>query len=246
MAHRGDVDISVVGALLADAGRCRMLFAVNDGRALPASRLAAEAGVSAATASTHLKKLVDAELLSVEPHGRHRYYRLAGPDVARLLETMAQLAPTQPIRSLREHTRARALRDARTCYDHVAGRLGVAIMRSLLTRDLITGGTGTFDPRTARSDRLSSYGRDIDYRLTPAGTDFLANLGVTLPSGRRAIRYCVDWSEQAHHLAGGLGRGLLDRLIDLDWVRRNPNSRAIDITDAGRTGLADTFAFDLS
>ena len=244
MATGGDADISVVGALLSDPGRCRMLFALGDGRALPAGRLADEAGVSAATGSAHLGKLLDAGLVTVEAHGRHRYYRLAGPQVGRLLETMAQVAPSAPVRSLREHTRAHALREARTCYDHLAGRLGVTVMRAMLEQDLLAGGDGRFDPARPGADRLSAYGREVDYRLTEDGTAFLADLGVSLPARRPLIRYCIDWSEQAHHLAGGLGAGLLSRLLELGWVRRNPGSRAVDVTDAGRVGLRERLAID--
>jgi DNA-binding transcriptional ArsR family regulator len=244
MSHRGDVDISAVGRLLADPGRCRMLFALGDGRALPAGRLAAEAGVSAPTASAHLKRLLDARLLTVESHGRHRYYRLAGPTVGHLLESMAELAPSQPIQSLREHTRAHALRQARTCYDHLAGRLGVAIMRSFLDRGFLVGGDGSFDPARSEMDRLSAPGRDIDYELTNSGQDFLGHFGADLPPRRATVRYCVDWSEQAHHLAGGLGRGLLDRLLELGWVERQEQPRAIRVTDSGEEGFASTFKIE--
>lgn len=219
-----------------------MLLALDDGRALPASRLAAEAGVSAATASSHLGKLVDAGLLSVEPYGRHRYYRLSGPQVGRLIETMAMLAPATEVRSLREDTRARALREARTCYDHIAGRLGVAIMRSLLERGFVTGGDGQFHPGRAGADRLSAYGHEVDYELTPDGAEFLDRFGVTIPPRRPLVRYCVDWSEQAHHLAGGLGRGLLDRMLELEWIARRSDGRALDISEAGRAGLAEAFS----
>ncbi len=222
-----------------------MLLALDDGRALPASRLAAEAGVSPATASSHLGKLVDAGFLTVEPHGRHRYYRLSGPEVGRLLETMATLAPAAEIRSLREDTRARALREARTCYDHIAGRLGVAIMQSLLERRLIDGGDGQFHPGDAGSDRLSSYGHEVDYEITPGGAAFLDRFGVMIPPRRAVVRYCVDWSEQAHHLAGGAGRGLLDRMLGLGWIARRADGRALDISDAGHAGLAEHFSIRL-
>jgi DNA-binding transcriptional ArsR family regulator len=245
MSHRGEVDISAVGRLLGDPGRCRMLFALDDGRALPAGRLAAEAGVSAPTASAHLKRLLDARLVSAERHGRHRYYRLASPAVARLLENMAELAPTQPIQSLREHTRAHALRQARTCYDHIAGRLGVAIMRTFLDRRYLVGGDGFFDPSRAERDRLSAPGRDIDYELTSSGRDFLGRFGADLAPRRPTIRYCIDWSEQAHHLAGGLGRAVLDRMLELDWVARQEKTRAIRVTGAGQEGLASTFGIEL-
>lgn len=235
---RGDADIAAVGALVADPGRCRILLALGDGRALPASRLAAEAGVSAATASSHLRKLTSAGLLCVESSGRHRYYRLAGPAVGRLIETLEELAPATPIRSLRQGTRAKALRDARTCYDHLAGRLGVELMSSLVRAGHLDGGDG------ARSDTDPpvGQGQDVDYVLTGSGAQFLADLGVSTTRGRRPlIRYCVDWTEQRHHLAGALGRGLRDRLAELGWIERARVDRAVRVTDAGRDGLAETF-----
>ena len=172
-APRGDADLAAVGALVADPRRCRMLLALDDGRALPASTLAAEAGVTPATASSHLHKLTAAGLLAIETHGRYRYYRLAGPTVARLIETLGTLSPAAPIRSLRQDTRAAALRRARTCYDHLAGRLGVALMAAFLHRGWMIGGDGTFHADTADHDRLSAPGHDLDYALTPCGRDFL-------------------------------------------------------------------------
>ncbi len=239
--RRGDADIAAIGTLLADPGRCRVLMALDDGRALPASLLAAEAGVAASTASSHLSKLVAAGLLTVERHGRNRYYRLAGPQVGRLLEVLAQLAPTQPIRSLRQGTRAHALRQARTCYDHLAGRLGVTLMHTMIDRGHLTGGDGRFHPYQAHRDRRTGSGQDIDYRLTANGHAFLTHLGVRLPPKRPSIRYCVDWSEQRHHLAGTVGRELLNRLVELGWIRRAAASRAVRVTDTGKTGLAETF-----
>jgi DNA-binding transcriptional ArsR family regulator len=234
-----------IGALLADPGRCRVLLALDDGRALPAGRLAEEAGVAASTASNHLGKLVDAGLLTVQRQGRHRYYRIAGPEVGRMLEAVIQLAPPQPIRSLRQDTRAHALRQARTCYDHLAGRLGVAVMGALIERGALTGGDGTFDPDEAVDDRYSSYGHDVDYQLSDRGRAFLDDLGVEMPRGRPAIRYCVDWTEQRHHLSGALGRNLQRRLSELGWIRRSPSNRAVTLTEAGHAGLADTFGVTL-
>ena len=233
----GDADIAAVGALLGDERRCRILLALDDGRALPASRLAAEAGVSAATASSHLGKLREGGLVTVETHGRHRFYRLAGPHVGRLLEAMVALAPPRPITSLREGTRARALRRARTCYDHLAGELGVGIMRHLIDARLLTGGDGHRDP----ADPPVGFGQDVDYRFTADGDAWLDDFGVRLAPGRRTVRYCVDWTEQAHHLSGAAGAGILARLVELDWVRRAPKDRAVTVTDAGQEGLARTF-----
>jgi DNA-binding transcriptional ArsR family regulator len=242
---RGDADIAAVASLLADPARCKVLLALDDGRALPASVLADEAGISRPTASSHLGKLTDAGMLLVERHGRHRYYRLAGPEVGALLEQLVRLAPPHPVRSLREGTRAARLRSARTCYDHFAGRLGVAIMGSLLDGEVLVGGDGRYDPRRDTHDSLSNPGHDIDYELTDSGREFLTHAGIELPLSRRPlVRYCVDWTEQRHHLSGGLGRAVLDRFVSADWVKRVPRGRAVTVTADGRAALADLFGID--
>jgi DNA-binding transcriptional ArsR family regulator len=241
----GDADIAAVAALLADPARCKVLLALDDGRALPASVLADEAGVSRSTASSHLGKLTDAGMLTVATHGRHRYYRLAGPEIAELLERLGRLAPPQPVRSLREGTRAARLRTARTCYDHLAGRLGVAIMGALVERDVLVGGDGRYDPGSHPHDALSSAGHDVDYRLTESGRSFLTDVGIELPSGPRpALRYCIDWTEQRHHLAGGLGSCVLERFVSAQWIKRPPRGRAVTVTDLGRDALAESFGID--
>jgi DNA-binding transcriptional ArsR family regulator len=241
----GDADIAALASLLADPARCKVLLALDDGRALPASVLADEAGVSRPTASSHLGKLTDAGLLTVETHGRNRYYRLAGAEVGELLEQLGRLAPSRPVRSLREGTRAARLRSARTCYDHVAGRLGVAVMGNLLDREALVGGDGHYDPRRDSHDALSKPGHDLRYELTDIGRDFLIGIGVEMPTGKRPlVRYCVDWTEQRHHLSGGLGRAMLDRFLSAGWVKRVPRGRALTVTDDGRTALADAFDID--
>ena len=166
--------------------------------------------------------------------------------MADLLETLQRLAPVAPVRSLRQGTRAAALREARTCYDHVAGKLGVGIMAALLDKGYLVGGDGSYDPEADPSDVRAGFGHDVDYALTREGDEFLAEFGVQPPPRRRLIRYCVDWSEQRHHLSGALGRGLLDRLLELDWIRRRDSSRAVRITDTGHEGLRTTFGIDLS
>jgi DNA-binding transcriptional ArsR family regulator len=208
--------------------------------ALAATTLAAEAGVAASTASAHLAKLVHAGLLQVERHGRHRYYRLTGPQAGELLEALARLAPAAPVRSLREGTRAHAVRSARTCYDHLAGQLGTAIMGALIDQGVLAGGDGTFDSGGSGRDRLSSPGWDCDYQLTGAGRAWMDDFGVKIATGSRRplIRYCVDWSEQRHHLSGALGAALLTGLTGLGWLRRAPASRAVHVTSDGRAGLA--------
>jgi DNA-binding transcriptional ArsR family regulator len=238
----GDTDLAALGSVLADRSRSRILLALGDGRALPASVLAAEAGVAASTASGHLARLVDAGLLAVTVQGRHRYYRLAGPEVAELIETLARVAPAAPVRSLREGTRAQALRSARTCYDHIAGRLGVALLGALIDQGAVTGGDGRHRLDGDGQDRLSARGRDVDYRLTPAGAQRLGDLGVEVPEpGPEGLplRYCVDWTEQAHHLSGAVGRAVAARMLELRWLRRADRSRALHVTDDGRRALRD-------
>ena len=195
---QGDTNLAALGAVVAEPARARMLLALADGRALPASVLAAEASVAPSTASTHLARLLESGLVSVRPQGRHRYYELAGPDVGELLETVARLAPAAPVRSLRDGTRAHALRRARTCYDHLAGRLGVALFRALVDGGLVAGGDGRHVHAQAQRDRLSGPGRDVNYTLTPAGQARLSDLGVVLPApgswrrGRAALLRRLD------------------------------------------------------
>jgi DNA-binding transcriptional ArsR family regulator len=233
---KGDTDIAALASVLADPGRARMLAALGDGRALPASVLADEAGVAASTASEHLRKLTGAGLVTAERHGRHRYFRLAGPHIGDLLEAMARVAPAAPVRSLREGTRAHAIREARTCYDHLAGKLGTDLFAALLARGVIVGGDGVFDPERAKEDRLSSPGWDVEYRLGDTGP--LEELGIELPKGRRPlIRYCIDWSEQRHHLGGALGAEVANRFFELKWIKRMKATRAVQVTPEGEAGL---------
>ncbi len=240
---QGDTDLARVGALIGDPGRARVLQALSDGRELPASVLADEAGVAPSTASVHLRKLAEGGLVVAERHGRHRYFRLAGADVGRALEALARIAPPAPVRSLREGTRAQAVRAARTCYDHLAGRLGVALMAGLLDGGVLEGGDGLHVAQRARADRPSAIGRDLDYRLTDGGARRLRDLGVdvdgALAGPRAPIRYCVDWSEQAHHLSGALGAAVATRLFDLGWVARLPRTRAVRVSGEGRAALAE-------
>lgn len=250
IADGGDIDVSVPAELIGHPARSAMLVALLDRHALPMSVLAAEAGVAVSTASEHLTKLVAGGLLTVRTQGRNRYYALASREVAEALEALARLAPPRPITSLRADSRARAMRLARSCYDHVAGHLGVAVFGSLLDRGAVEGGDGLHHPENARRDRLSAPGWDIDYRITASGREFFAELGVPLDGNartrRRLIGYCVDWTEQRHHLAGRVGAALLSRLQELDWLRRDTtrSRRALLITDTGRAGFAARFAID--
>jgi DNA-binding transcriptional ArsR family regulator len=239
----GDADIAAVAGLIGDPTRAKVLMALLDGRSLAASVLAAEAGVSASTISEHLTRLVQAGLLTATREGRSRFFRISGPDVADALEAIARVAPPEPIRSLRQGTHAHALRQARTCYNHLAGRLGVTVMGAMLERGLLCGGDGIHHPETARADHLSAPGKALVYGLTDRGAYELSAFGIDLDEVSRhrpTIRYCLDWSEQRHHLAGALGTAVADRMFALDWIRRG-RKRAVTVTDEGRQGLSECF-----
>lgn len=246
--YGGEPDIAASAQLIGDPTRARMLMALLDGRALPMSMLAGEAGVAASTASGHLGKLVDAELLRVRKEGRHRYYALASADVAQALEALARLSPQLPIRSLRAGTRANALRAARTCYDHLAGHLGTALMESFVDSGAVVGGDGRHHEESARQDHLAAQGKDLDYRITEDGWRRLGELGVVIErTPRRLVRYCVDWTEQRHHLAGALGAALLTRFVELGWVRqgRGRNRRVVTVTELGSREFRRRLAVEL-
>jgi DNA-binding transcriptional ArsR family regulator len=253
IAPGGDVDVAAVAALFADRTRARVLIALSDGRALPASVLAAEAGVTAQAASAQLSRLQDAGLLEVERSGRHRYYRIADRKVTAILEALAQLAPVQPVRSLRQSTRAAALRSARACYDHLAGRLGVELTQALVDRRALAPTDGIADTRRRAGDRLSSQLAEHPWVLGPAAAEVFADLGVSPDrltadsrrSRRPLLRFCVDWSEQRHHLAGQLGADVLTAMLDAGWVTRAPGQRAVQLTPGGRQALAASLGLDL-
>jgi DNA-binding transcriptional ArsR family regulator len=225
-----DADIAPTALLLADAARLAMLWALSDGRALPAGELAAAGGVRPSTASEHLSRLVRGGLLTVERHGRHRYYRLANESIVAALEALAVASRPAVARSPREAHAARGLRLARSCYDHLAGALGVR-----LTDAMVALGT------------LRLTGRD--YHLTHDGAARLRALGLDAEAltqlanhRRRAFaRACLDWSERRYHLAGVLGAALLSRLLELRWLERMAASRALRVTAIGRRALRREF-----
>lgn len=239
----GDADVSRVASVLGEPTRARVLMALADGRALPASVLAAESGVSAQAMSGHLARLLDAGLVAVEPTGRYRYYRLASPAVGEALEALARISPPQPVRSLRQGTRARALRNARTCYDHLAGRIGVEITAVLLERGALAREDGWTSTARRAEDTPSTRLASHPYRLGDAADEVLGELGVDLRTvrgggGKRPLlRFCVDWSEQRHHLAGLLGAVLATTLLDAGWLARFPRGRALRVTDEGAKRL---------
>ncbi len=227
-------DIATIAALIGDPARANILSALMGGQALTAGELSWHAGVGAPTTSGHLAKLSEAGLLVMERQGRHRYYRLASADIAHTMESLMALAATGPRRHRPPGPKDEALRTARTCYDHLAGRLGTALAGSLDARGHVIVGDG-------------------GALVTEAGRDFLAGLGAGLGAvladgngdgaggGRPLCRVCLDWSERRHHLAGRLGAALLTCSLERGWIARIPDSRAVTITDAGKQAFSTVF-----
>jgi len=219
-------NIAFVANLLADPSRAAMCLALAGGEARPAGELAARAGVSAQTASNHLAKLIAGRILRVEQQGRWRYYRLAGADVGHAVEALAVVAPPLPYPPAVDGMpdAARRLKNARTCYSHLAGRLGVALADALVAERW-----------------LEDDGRG--YRLTPSGTRSLRALGIdAIP--RRAqspARRCLDWTERRPHVAGPVGTALAKVAFDRGWVRRLRGTRALAVTPLGRAQLKKLF-----
>ena len=210
-----------VGGLLAEPARAAIVLALMDGSARPAGELGEIAGVSPATASVHLRKLCEGRLLTVIPQGRHRYYRIASEDVAHFIETLSLIgAPKQAIATHRGADEA--MSRSRTCYRHLAGRLGVALFESLNTRHALSAG-GDALRLTARGRRLLVSSGLIDDR---DDTDTLVG------------RPCVDWTERQFHLAGALGTHLSQRFFEIGWLRRRRESRALIVSAKGEAGFA--------
>jgi DNA-binding transcriptional ArsR family regulator len=222
--------LAEVAALVGNPARANMLTALLDGRALSASELAYAAGVAPQTASEHLAKLNEGRLLALAKQGRHSYYRLASPLIARMLESIMAVAADGPARYQPRWRGGDALRNARTCYDHLAGRLGVALADALVERDRVA---------------LSDDGGIV----TPQGEEFFLGFGIDLGergrSRRPFCRPCLDWSERRTHLAGALGAAIAARSFELGWIIRKRDTRAVLVTDKGERGFSETFGIEL-
>jgi DNA-binding transcriptional ArsR family regulator len=226
-----DANMVEVAALVGDTARATMLAALMSGQSLTATELAYCASITRSTASGHLAKLVNARLLVVNRKRRFAYYRIASPLIARMLESIKQVAAIEtPPRHRPRSARDDALCFARTCYDHMAGCCGVAITDALMARGHVT---------------LSDEGGEV----TPSGDRFLRAFGADLdpPAGSRRLfcQPCLDWSERRYHLKGIVGTGLLNRCLELGWFKRERDSRALRLTPAGHMGLAATFGIKL-
>jgi DNA-binding transcriptional ArsR family regulator len=221
----GGPELARLAGLLADGTRASFLITLLDGRARTAGELARAAGVAASTASDHLTQLVAGGLLIEERQGRHRYVRLADARTAALVEAMqAFTAPATPVaRTLRESAAFSAMARARTCYDHLAGRLGVQIYDGLVDRGLLE-----------RSDGLA---------ITETGMAWLDEMGIDVAGMRKRqrpiVRECLDWTERRPHLAGAAGAALCTRFFDRRWIERIGSGRAVRITAEGTRGLAE-------
>jgi DNA-binding transcriptional ArsR family regulator len=221
---RNGPSIAIFGSLVGDPARAGMLTALMSGVALTAGELAREAGVTPPTATAHLNRLTGAGLIKVVVQGRHRYYELAGPEVAAALEGLMSLASTVGPQRVRPGPRDAAMREARVCYDHLAGRVGVQLFEALVSGSLLAA--------APEGLALTALGRSC---FTAEGLDVAA-----LEKGSRPLcRSCLDWSERRPHLSGSLGAELLRLAMARGWARREPQSRAVTLAPGGLSALID-------
>jgi DNA-binding transcriptional ArsR family regulator len=224
-------DIARVAAAIGDHARAEVLAALMADRALTASELANLASVTKQTISAHLSKLLDVGLIAVEQQGRHRYFRLADPSVAKLLESLMGVAFRAGVVRLASSPRDPALRRARVCYDHLAGEVGVEVYDGLI-----------------RNKALQRV--DESLRITSVGRDWFARLGIDVErvsqQKRTFCRPCLDWSERRTHMAGGLGKAFLDRIVELGWARRAAKSRVVSFSAGGERSLKALFPGQVS
>ncbi|RDV33044.1 ArsR/SmtB family transcription factor [Lysinibacillus capsici] len=223
-------NMAEIAALLGETSRATILASMMDGRFHTASELAYMAAIKPQTASFHLAKLVEGKLIKVEKQGRHRYFQLAGEDIAQFLESFLAISPPPEVRSLKQSSQIKLLQDARTCYDHLAGKLGVQLTESML-----------------KAGYLTLEGKQ--FVLTDEGILFFTTFGIDLTALKRKRRSfshaCLDWSERRYHLAGALGCELLNQFFNLGWLLRVPFIRAIKVTEKGKIGFKEVFHLDL-
>jgi DNA-binding transcriptional ArsR family regulator len=211
-------DLAAAAALVAEPARAELVLAVLADGPLTAGELASRAGIARSTASGHLARLVKGGFLVVTVRGRNRYYELAGADVAEAVEALSRVAPQRPVRSLREATRNELLREARTCYDHLAGRVGVAFAGALERRGVVERVNGDYALGSLAAEELAALGIDLE----------------PLSAQRRPlVRGCLDWSERELHVAGSLGAALTARLFELGCIVRRDGTRSVAVTERG-------------
>tara|TARA_R110000744_G_scaffold181026_2_gene300020 strand:+ start:645 stop:1328 length:684 start_codon:yes stop_codon:yes gene_type:complete len=217
-------------SLLCEPSRAKIVWKLLDGRAYTASELALVSGLSATSVSNHLSKLLNGEIVKVDVQGRHRYYSFANSEVAYVVESMANLSNQKLTSKVDNQLSKNDVKYCRTCYDHLAGKVGVLIADKLVSKKIIEL-------------------REKSYVVTENGNKFFSDFDLDLTELQEQRRYfakaCLDWSERKYHLAGSLGNALLKKMLELDWVRRTKNSRAIVITSVGRSGIRDKFGIEL-
>ena len=223
-------NMAEIAALLGETSRATILASMMDGRFHTASELAYMAAIKPQTASFHLAKLVEGKLIKVEKQGRHRYFQLAGEDIAQFLESFLAISPPPEVRSLKQSSQIKLLQDARTCYDHLAGKLGVQLTESML-----------------KAGYLTLEGKQ--FVLTDEGILFFTTFGIDLTALKRKRRSfshaCLDWSERRYHLAGALGCELLNQFFNLGWLLPVPSILAIKVTEKGKIVYKEVFHLDL-
>lgn len=216
-------ELSKIASLIGDKGRSIMLWSLLDGRAYTATELAVFANISRQSVSNHLSKLIEANLVTAEKQGRYRYFRLANEQVAHVIESMASLIPKQKI-EIKKSAEAQKLAFARTCYDHLAGKISIELVNSLLENKIIILSGTAFEVTDLGKNWFDKLGIDID----------------ALKNKKRSFAHkCMDWTERKHHIAGALGAAILKNFLKNDWIRRKPNTREIVITTLGELRLFD-------
>ncbi|CAL2102412.1 Uncharacterized HTH-type transcriptional regulator YdfF [Tenacibaculum sp. 190130A14a] len=223
-------DFSEIASLLGDKSRAIMLWNLLDGRAYTATELANCSAVSLQSASNHLAKLLQKNILTVEKQGRHRYYRFSSPEVAQVIESMASLLSLQKDYKKIKRPKATAFTYARTCYQHLAGEVGVKITEALVSQEIITP-------------------VEKQYIVTHSGKQWFLDLGINtekIQNAKRSFAHqCLDWSERKHHLAGALGDAFLETMLANDWFRKHKNTRELVLTSKGSFHLKKLLKIDL-
>jgi DNA-binding transcriptional ArsR family regulator len=241
---------SQLASLIGEPARAKILWNLLDGRAFTATELSLMAAVSPQSASMHLHKLIQASLLTVQHQGRHRYYQLASPDVAYAIEAIANLLPAEKPEKTQGFLHNGHIKYCRSCYDHLAGKIGVTITDKLVTNKLILPESGLDQPAGIKNKKDPSSGHPVaGYKVTAAGLQWFAQLQIDvaeLKTRRRTFsRQCLDWSERRPHLAGSLGAALLTAMLREDWIRQISHSRALLITGKGEKNLYDSLGLTL-
>lgn len=225
-----EIQFIATASLLCEASRAKIVWNLLDGRAYTASELALVSDLSPTSVSNHLSKLLDGAIVKVDVQGRHRYYSFANPEVAYAVESLANLVPQKPMSKTDKPSPINDVKYCRTCYDHLAGKIGVLIADQFILKKIIEL-------------------QDKTFVVTKNGAKFFQDFGLNLPELQKKRRHyakpCLDWSERKYHLAGALGAALLEKMLQLDWLRKTKHSRAIVVTSLGQKGLQNTFEVEL-